>query len=389
MKLNGIHHITAITGDAQANVDFYVGVLGLRLVKKSVNQDSPSVYHLFFADEQGSAGSDLTFFESRGAPLGRPGAGMVHRISWRVGSEDALDFWGERLEGAGRPVLRAESTSTAAPEAPPARLRFADPEGLEHELVIDESGDPALSGAHREIPAAVALRGFDGVRAFGRPTARSKSVLEETLGFEPAGGAGWKVRGGTRGGFYTCDEPPAERGLPGVGTIHHVAWSSPETEHDSWQRRIANAGLEPTPVIDRHYFKSVYFREPSGVLFEIATSGPGFAVDEPQGRLGETLSLPPFLESRRTEIEAGLTPIMNPRAPVDRQPHAAALVPRLARAARERGARARRPSGPEGPPGRRCEQDLALRADCAGEDFVRLGALVRPPRQIRSACSSG
>ena len=313
MELNGVHHITAITGDAQANVDFYVGVLGLRLVKKSVNQDSPSVYHLFFADEQGSAGSDLTFFESRGAPRGRPGAGMVHRIVWRVGSDDALDFWRERLEGAGRSVARTEATSARAPEAAAGGLRFADPEGLGHELVVDRSGDAALSGTHDEIPAALVLLGFDGLRAFSAEAARSSAVLEETLGFEPAGDDRWEVRGETRGGFYACDEPPAERGLPGVGTVHHVAWSSPEADHDAWQQRIADAGLGPTPVIDRHYFKSVYFREPSGVLFEIATAGPGFTVDEPQDCLGETLSLPPFLESRRAEIESGLTPIVNPR----------------------------------------------------------------------------
>ncbi len=301
MKLNGIHHITAVTGNAQANVDFYVGVLGLRLVKKSVNQDSPSVYHLFFADALGSAGSDLTFFEFRGAPLGRPGATMVYRIVWRVASEDALDFWERRLGAAELAVVRADPG-----------LRFADREGLEHELVIDESGDPALTGVHDEIPPELALRGFDGVRAFSAESTRARTALEGTLGFQPSGDGSWELRGETRGGLYFRDEPPAERGLPGPGTIHHVAWSAELADIDAWQERVAAAGLAPTPVIDRHYFRSVYFREPSGVLFEIATVGPGFTVDEPQDRLGERLSLPPFLESRRDEITAGLTPIESP-----------------------------------------------------------------------------
>ena len=302
MKLNGIHHITAITGDAQANVDFYVGVLGLRLVKKSVNQDSPSVYHLFFADEAGSAGSDLTFFEYPGAPLGRAGAGMVHRVVWRVGSLDALSFWAERLGAVGREPARNGD-----------RLRFSDPEGLDHELVIDGSGDAQLSAEHSEIPAAHALAGFDAVRAYSATPERSRAALEETLGFESHKEAGWEVRGGSRGGFYSYDEPPPGRRQEGAGTIHHVAWSSEQAEQEAWQRRIAEARLAPTPVIDRHYFESVYFREPSGVLFEIATSGPGFTVDETLETLGEELSLPPFLESRRGEIEAGLTPLRNPR----------------------------------------------------------------------------
>ncbi len=303
MKLDGVHHVTAITADAQANVDFYVGVLGLRLVKKTVNQDSTSVYHLFFADQSGSSGSDLTFFEYPGSPLGRPGAGMAHRIVWRVESLAALEFWDERLAAAGRAAMRLDS-----------HLRFADPEGLDHELVIDQSGDAPLRAEHPEIPAEQALRGFDGIRAYSAKPERSRAALEETLGFKSHDATTWELRGEQRGGLYHYDEPPAERGVQGAGTIHHVAWSSLQQEQDAWRLRVAEAGLGPTPVIDRHYFKSVYFREPSGVLFEIATSGPGFTVDEPLERLGETLSLPPFIESQRSEIEAGLKPLNVPHS---------------------------------------------------------------------------
>ena len=301
MKLEGIHHITAITADAQRNVDFYAGLLGLRLVKKSVNQDSPSVYHLFYADEQGSAGSDITFFEFPGTAVGRAGAGMVHRVVWRVGSTEALAFWASRLEDAGYESRRGDE-----------RLRFADYEGLDHELVVSEAGDEPLIAEHPEIPAELALQGFDAVRAYGSEPDRSRAALEETLGFRPIDD-GWEIRGEQRGSLYAYDEPPAERPLQGGGTIHHVAWSCSPEDHEAWQRRAAAAGLRPTPVVDRFYFRSIYFREPSGVLFEIATIGPGFAVDEPQDRLGEKLALPPFLEHLRAEIEPALTPLENPR----------------------------------------------------------------------------
>jgi glyoxalase family protein len=293
VKLEGIHHVTAITGEAQQNVDFYAGALGLRLVKKTVNQDDPTVYHLFYADEKGSAGSDITFFEYPHAKRGRAGAGMVHRIVWRVGSEESLAFWAERLR-----VARDGAT-----------LRFADPEGLEHELVVDESGDEPLAAEHPEIPDEHRLRGFAGVRAFADDPERSRPLLEETLGFEP----GFEARGERRGGFYVYDAPPPNPGVGGAGTVHHVAWASPMEDHEAWHSAIHQAGLHVTPVIDRFYFRSIYFREPSGVLFEIATLGPGFATDEPADRLGERLSLPPAFEHLRERIEPVLTPIRNPR----------------------------------------------------------------------------
>ena len=301
MKLEGIHHITAITGDAQANVDFYAGVLGLRLVKKTVNQDNPTVYHLFFADEQGSAGSDLTFFEFPSVPPGRAGAGDVHRIVWRVGSTDSLDFWAKRLGARSVDTQRVEES-----------LRFSDPEGLEHELLVSAVDDEPLIANHPEVPAELALQGFHAVRAYGgAPEAASR--LLEALEFARSGD-GWEARGERRGGLYVYDEPPAERPLQGAGSIHHVAWASAIDDHERWRERAIAAGAQPTPVIDRYYFRSVYFREPNGVLFEIATLGPGFTVDEPLEHLGEKLSLPPDFEHLRAEVEPQLRPVVNPRA---------------------------------------------------------------------------
>jgi glyoxalase family protein len=301
VKLEGIHHITAITADAQRNVDFYAGTMGLRLVKKTVNQDNPTVYHLFFADEKGSAGSDLTFFEFPGVPPGRAGAGDVHRIVWRVASPEALDFWEERLGAAGIETERAADG-----------LRFADPEGLAHELAVLEVPDEPLIADHPEVPAGVALRGFHAVRAYSGAPDTSRALLE-ALEFTPDEGGGWEARGSSRGGLYTYDEPPAEPSRQGAGSVHHVAWASTIDEHEQWRERAISAGAQPTPVIDRFYFRSIYFREPSGVLFEIATLGPGFTVDEPLEHLGEKLSLPPDFEHLRAEVEPNLRPVVNPR----------------------------------------------------------------------------
>ncbi len=302
MKLEGIHHITAITEDAQRNVDFYAGVMGLRLVKKTVNQDQPTVYHLFYADEKGSAGSDLTFFEFPGVPSGLAGAGDVHRIVWRVGSDDALAFWEERLGARG---IEAELVDGS--------LRFSDPEGLDHELAVVGVSDEPLIADHPEVPAEVALQGFEAVRAYSAAPDASSRLLE-ALEFEPVEG-GWQARGEARGGRYLYDEPPAERALQGAGSVHHVAWASTVDEHEQWREKAISAGAHPTPVIDRFYFRSIYFREPSGVLFEIATLGPGFTVDEPLEHLGEKLSLPPDFEHLRAEVELNLRPVVNPRVP--------------------------------------------------------------------------
>jgi glyoxalase family protein len=308
MKLEGIHHVTAITADAQRNVDFYAGVLGLRLVKKSVNQDDTSVYHLFYADETGDPGSDITFFEYPGVAQGRAGAGMIHRVVWRVASDDALTFWEQRLAQHGYEAARTDGS-----------LRFSDPEGLDHELLPITTTDEPLIANHPEIPAELALQGFHAVRAYTNDPQRSRMLLEETLQFEPqqsaqADRATYEIRGQHRGGLYIYDPAPEHRPLQGAGSVHHVAWGSPPEEHEAWlQAVVASGQTRPTPIIDRHYFRSIYFREPSGVLFEIATIGPGFTVDEPLEHLGEKLSLTPQYEHLREQIEPTLTPLHNPR----------------------------------------------------------------------------
>jgi glyoxalase family protein len=304
MRLEGIHHITAITGDAPRNVDFYARLLGLRLVKKTVNFDAPDVYHLYFGDEAGSPGSILTFFEFPGAAPGRAGAGMVHRIVWRVGSEQALDFWADRLGEAG-----------VATEREGVRLRFADPEGLELELAHVESGDPPLVAAAAGVPPEHALQGFDGARAYTTAPVRSAALLDGTLRFERDGDVDqdWIAAGEGRGARWRYDPPPTERGIQGAGTVHHIAWAAPDQDQHAWRDALAAAGAHVTPIIDRQYFRSVYFREPSGVLFEIATLGPGFAIDEDPAHLGEALRLPPQHEHLREHLVRTLTPLTNPR----------------------------------------------------------------------------
>ena len=294
MNLEGVHHVTCITGDAPANVEFYAGELGLRMVKKTVNQDDPTVYHLFYADEKGSAGADITFFEYPGAPKGRAGDGMVHLVSFRVGSEESLDFWQKRVGG----------------ELGDRSLVFNDPEGLALELIVDDTGEEPLTASAPDIPDEHRLRGFAGVRAYSAQPERSEQMLR-ALGFDD--NPPWVTRGDKRSGFYIYDPPPAERGLQAAGTVHHVAWASTIEEHETWRDKVIEGGGQPTPVIDRFYFKSIYFREPSGVLFEIATLGPGFTADEPFETLGESLSLPPNYEQYRAQVEQILAPLPNPR----------------------------------------------------------------------------
>jgi glyoxalase family protein len=304
MRLEGIHHVTCITGDAPGNVEFYTGVLGLRMVKKTVNQDDPTVYHLFYADELGSPGADITFFEYPGARRGRAGDGMIHTIVFRVASQAALDFWEQRLGAAGVVTDRAE-----------ARLRFEDPEGLGLELAVADTTDTPLVARHPEIPEELALQGFGGARAFTSATAGSRDLLERTLGFAPVGESAWDARGAVRGGLYAYDPPPASgRGIPGAGTVHHIAFSSHMDEHGAWLNALRAAGFNASGIIDRFWFRSIYFREPTGVLFEIATLGPGFSIDEDPEHLGESLILPPVFEHLRRQIEPALTPLPDPRA---------------------------------------------------------------------------
>ena len=301
MQLEGIHHISAITGDARANLDFYTRVLGLRLTAKTVNQDDPSVYHLFYADEQGSPGAELTFFEYPGAARGRAGRGMVHRIISRVDSPAAIDFWETRLGAEGIATERAGGA-----------LRFDDPEGIGHELVVD-AVDAPLRAHHPQIPDEHAIGGFVAVRAYGSPE-RSGPLLEQVLGARLAGNSTWELRGERRGATISFDPPPAERGLQGAGTVHHVAWGTTVAEHPLWDHRLQEAHVGATRVIDRYYFHSIYFREPSGVLYEIADDGPGFTRDLPLEELGSRVILPSWLEPQRAEVEARLTPLPDPRA---------------------------------------------------------------------------
>jgi glyoxalase family protein len=300
--IEGIHHISLITGDAPGNVDFYARVLGLRLVKKTVNQDDPGVYHLFYSDENGSPGADITFFEYPGARPGRAGAGMISAIVHRVAGEEALDFWQQRLAGEG-----------IAAQREPGRLRFADPEGMAHELAVVSTTDAPLSAANLEVPAEFALQGFEGVRALVADPARSEALLDQVLGFSELSTDDWEARGPRRGGRIIFEQSNGP-GIPGAGTVHHVAWSVLRSEIERWQEHVTEAGARATPVIDRFYFQSVYFREPGGILYELATiDGAGFAADEDPDEMGQALALPPFLEARRAQIEPRLTPLPDTR----------------------------------------------------------------------------
>jgi len=303
VRLDGIHHVTAITADAQRNVDFYVGTLGLRLVKTTVNFDAPDMYHLYLGDETGRPGSILTFFEIPGAAQGIAGPGMIHRVVLRVPAADALGEWERRLRTAGRPAERDGDA-----------LLTSDPEGLALELRASGAGEPPLVADG--VEPGIAITGVEGVRVHSLRPDLSRRVAAEVLGFAEEEPGALRTRGATRSGTLVLDEPAeGARRAPGAGTVHHVAWASPDEDHVAWRDRLHEAGLHATDVIDRQYFRSVYFREPGGILFEIATMGPGFTVDEPVASLGEALRLPPQYEPRRGEIERLLRPLKRPRAP--------------------------------------------------------------------------
>jgi len=293
MKLEGLHHITMITGDAQQNVDFYADTLGLRLVKKTVNFDAPEAYHLYFGDETGSPGSILTWFEFAGARAGVPGEGTIHTLQLGVRSAEALDFWAGRLDGADRDG---------------DVLRFADPDGLRLELVVAPE-HRAQTATHPEVPEAFAITGPVGARAFSAYAPVREAVLTDVLGFTETAPGEYEL-----GGFrYGLDPSPGHGGRMGAGTVHHIAWASPDEDHLGWLDRVTEAGAQASDVRDRDYFRSIYFREPRGVLFEIATLSPGFAVDEDPEHLGEELRLPSQHEHLRAQLEATLTPVRNPR----------------------------------------------------------------------------
>jgi glyoxalase family protein len=228
---------------------------------------------------------------------------MIHTTVFRVGSEEALDFWADRLAGEGISSQRDGRS-----------LRFEDPEGLGLELMVTDVPDEPLTADAPDIPAEHRIQGFEGVRAYSSSPEQSRPVLEQGLGLQDQGDDVWKAEGEERRGWIAYDAPPAERGLSGAGTVHHVAWASTMDDHQAWRERVMQTGMHPTPVIDRFWFRSIYFREPSGVLFEIATLGPGFTEDEPLETLGEKLVLPPAFERYREDVERTLTPLPDVRA---------------------------------------------------------------------------
>jgi glyoxalase family protein len=305
MRLAGLHHVTMITGDAQRLVDFYAGTLGLRLVKLTVNFDAPDAYHLYFGSETGAPGSILTWFEFAGAAPGRPGAGMIHVIELAVPAAPSLDFWQARLAGAGLEAARV------APE----RLELADPDGLALALVAADPGALPLAAIHPEIPAEHAIGGVAGARAYAEDPGGAAPLVTDTLGFVAGARPGeYALRAPARPVAWGYDPAPPARGLQGAGTVHHIAWACEDADQLVWQARVHEAGGHVTGVRDRDYFRSIYFREPRGVLFEIATLGPGFAVDEDPAHLGEALRLPAQHEHLRAQLEAALRPVVNLRS---------------------------------------------------------------------------
>jgi glyoxalase family protein len=309
--ITGLHHITCIAGDAQENVDFYSGVLGMRLVKKSVNQDSPGTYHLFYADGEGHPGTDITFFPWPEMAPAKPGIGLAMEVSLAV-PPGSLDYWADRLSEHGVPVGEVEMRRQT-----PA-LTFTDPHGLP--VTLHETGDERQFSAWSasSVPADRQIRGLHSVRLWQQDLATSAAFLTGILGFVDLGSEGeWKafgLEGGGSGRYLEIREiPDAQRGRWGTGGVHHVAWRVPDDGTELAVRaRIERARRRPTEVIDRFWFKSVYFLEPGGVLFELATDGPGFTVDEDPATLGEHLVLPPWLEPQRDQIEAALPPLKPP-----------------------------------------------------------------------------
>ena len=320
-SVTGLHHVTAISGPAQENLDFYAGVLGMRLVKKSVNQDDPGTYHLFYADAAGTPGSDLTFFPWTQMAPPRPGHGTAPEVSLAV-APGALAWWTPRLERYGV-ALGATGNRFGEPT-----LALRDPHGLGLALVESESAlkrpfepiDRAQAGAGEPVPVEYQIRGLHGARMRERVLDTTTAFLAATLGFRPIGSEGvwhrWAVGDGGSGTWLDIAEAPGEpRGAWGIGAIHHLAWRVDDEEHQLAVRAQIEALGRPTPVIDRFWFRSVYFKEPGGVLFELATDGPGFAVDEDPRHLGEQLVLPPWLEAERAEIERVLPVLAAPTTP--------------------------------------------------------------------------
>ncbi|MGH9120231.1 MAG: ring-cleaving dioxygenase [Acidimicrobiales bacterium] len=312
-RLGGIHHVTAIATDPQRNVDFYLQALGLRLLKQTVNFDAPEVYHLYYGDEAGTPGTILTFFPWPGSPPGRRGAGQATSTSFSV-PEASLGWWQDRLTGLGVEVGRVETRGGEA------ALSLRDPDGLAVELIAHPEADPRPPWEKGPIPPDHAIRGLHSVVLTESGFDDTAALLTGTLGFdlvdEDATGTRYRfavAEGGPGAVVDVVCSPESGPGLVAAGTVHHVAWRTPDDDAQvSWRNDLVGKGLNVTPVIDRQYFHSIYFREPGGVLFEIATDPPGFTIDEPLLELGRRLRLPPWLEPRREAIEAMLPPLRLP-----------------------------------------------------------------------------
>jgi glyoxalase family protein len=305
--ITGIHHVTAIASDAQKNIDFYVGILGLRLVKKTVNFDGPDIYHFYYGDEQGSPGSILTFFPYQGLVNGRHGKGMLNTTSFSVATS-SMNFWLERLKRFG--IQHKKPQERFAGEIV---LYFEDEDGLGLELVFNDS-DARKGYSPGHIPPEYAIKGFNNVEIWEEGYERTAALLTEQLNHTLIAEKGNRFR------FAATDQPgnyidilcspDSMKGLAGSGTVHHIAFATPDKESQEAVRlRIIKRMLNPTPILDRNYFTSIYFREPGGVLFEVATAGPGFTIDEPPEHLGETLKLPAQFEEERIQIEQTLPTI--------------------------------------------------------------------------------
>ncbi|MFC0213455.1 ring-cleaving dioxygenase [Paenibacillus chartarius] len=303
-RTSGIHHVTSFAGDPQQNVDFYAGVLGLRLVKRTINFDAPEVYHLYFGNEAGAPGTAMTFFPFPGARRGRVGGGQVGTTVFAVPA-GAASFWRDRLAKLGVSVMEAERFGESF-------LQFSDPDGLRLEIVERAEGE-ASEWSFAGVTPDVAIKGFGGALLYSVHAGQTADRLEQLMGLTRVGAEGDYIRfrsEGSLGNIVDLRAADMPWGAGGAGTVHHIAWrANDEADQLQWQQRVREHGLQPTEVLDRNYFRSIYFREEGGILFEIATDDPGFAVDEEFEKLGEKLMLPDWYEPHRQAIEANLLPI--------------------------------------------------------------------------------
>jgi glyoxalase family protein len=310
-EIPGIHHVTCITGNVQKNVDFYVSALGLRFVKKSINQDLPDTYHLYFADYIGSPGTAMTFFGWPTWPARRAGAGQVTTVAFAV-PERSLEHWSKRLKDLGVDAARSQRFGAGV-------IGLSDPDGIHIELIGQASDERWVPWEQGPVPVEHAIRGFHSVTLTVAEAGATAELLTKTMGFRRAGSHDSRTRfetgpGGPDAIVDVIESPEGPAGEESIGTVHHVAWRAPDDDaQKQWRETLVAAGRNVTPVIDRWYFKSIYFREPGGVLFEIATDSPGFTIDERPEALGSSLSLPPWFQVRRDRLDHTLTPLVIPK----------------------------------------------------------------------------